>query len=180
MKNAQYLYTLLAFSLPTGVTACDRERQLPAVEAPSHLYARALRTAAIGCYRLDPYGVTDARWRQQLMRHLGVFRLGKDSVFAPEPGRREVTGIPRTANDSLRGVVFRWVADSLTDSIDVGGGDGFTGFAIIVAPNATGWSGRAEYWEDVGPPFEHDLGLVRVASIPCAETSYVAPPAHGR
>lgn len=161
---------LIVFTAICLALGCQRYDPSSAVESP-HLFARTLRRAAVGCYRLDPYGVTDLQEKQELMRYFATFRLSEGPSALGNPAMRDVTGMHQPTADPVTGVVVAWMADSLSDSITVDAGDGFSGFGVHVAPDLHGWSGHAYTWGDVGPPFEHELGPARIIPMGCAESA---------
>ena len=159
-----------------GVLSCGRERD---VRRPSGdvIAARGVRTAALGCYRLDASLLSDTARRQWVLAHLGTFRLRADSLIARRPELRRVSGLPKAARvppDTLFGV---WSADSLSDSIRVSATDGFQGISLVVAPANTEWRGRVASFTDFGPERVHEFGQVRVQRMSCADTAALNPPA---
>lgn len=161
-------HTLLLFLI--GVLSCTSEQELPRGSREVAI-ARGIRTAALGCYRLDASTLTDTAHRQWVLAHLGTFRLRADSVMARPPDWRRVSGMPKVGRmiaDTLIGV---WVADSLTDSIRVTASDGFQGVSLVLAPANAEWHGRVVSFTDFGPQRVHHFGHIRARPMSCADTA---------
>ena len=109
-----------------------------------------------GCYALATGHDTAALGRARL------FRLDADPVSATHRDLHPATSLV----DSTRERVSLWSADSLSDTVRVSIGDGFTGVTAIVVASPTGLRGRAIGYGDAGPS-ESVLGEVEYARRPC-------------
>jgi hypothetical protein len=72
--------------------------------------------------------------------------------------------------DSVGERMTFWSADSLTDTVRVSVGDGFTGVVISGVRTDSGLRGRATGFSDRGPT-EYDLGPVEYSTRPCDNRS---------
>ena len=168
------LDTLLLFLV--GVLSCTSEQEVPR-SSREVATARGIRTAALGCYRLDASMLTDTARRQWVLAHLGTFRLRADSFMARRPEWRRVSGLPKVARVIADTLIGMWVADSLTDSIRVSASDGFQGVSLVLAPANAEWQGRVLSLTDFGPQRVHHFGQVRALPMSCADTAAPNAPA---
>jgi hypothetical protein len=119
-----------------------------------------VRADVIGCYALRR-----SRDSTSLLR-AAAFRL--DSIPVVPPYRKLHPAW--SLRDSVRERMTFWSADSLTDTIRVSVGDGFTGVVISGVRTDSGLQGRATGFSDRGPT-EYDLGPVEYSTRPCDNRS---------
>lgn len=146
-------------------------------EHPSRAHLAQRVAAAAGCYELE-----------SLVSHrpeggpLGRYRLLAESVGVQMPRLRRLELL--TTGDSFddRFQAFRlWRMDSLSDTIHVQAGDGFTAQFFRGVPTAGGdWSGVAGTAGDAGPPFEHGVHPARSRRIECPRVGIFKPPPNDR
>ena len=135
--------------------------------------ARALRRAALGCYRLQLGSDVDSLGRAAVARYFTTFQLDSAVVQPAAAARRVIHAMP--ADEPAYGATSEWRTDSLTDSITVVRGDGFTAIGMRLAPAGQDWAGRVVSQTDAGPPFIFDRGSVRVSPVACADLGSRAP-----
>jgi hypothetical protein len=137
----------------------------------------ALSASAVGCYRLLPVGP----WADSSFSYFGSsfasFHLGRVAV----PKRKSLyrlDGLPKSPFDSML-IIRLWEADSLSDTVFVFSGDGFssTRLAMTKDPQRVGWDARVSVFGDVGPDFEHPQGRARAVPIACSDTGRSVAPA---
>jgi hypothetical protein len=140
---------LAAFAL--FMVACRQHE--PAPESRARV---GIRADVIGCYAL-----LHSRDSTTLRRAAG-FRLDSIPVVPPYRELHPAWSL----RDSVAERMSFWSADSLSDTVRVSIGDGFTGVVISGVRTASGLRGRATGFSDRGPT-EYELGLVEYSAHPC-------------
>ena len=95
-----------------------------------------------------------------------MFRLDGSPVSATHPELHPATNLTDSATERLS----LWIADSLTDTVRVSLGDGFSGVTAVVIPSPTGLRGRAVGFSDIRPS-QFPLGKVAYTKQPCVPDS---------
>lgn len=117
-----------------------------------------LPAGVMGCYTL-----LRSHESASLGRTLS-FRLDSLPALSKHPGLHPA----RSLRANAREFMSFWSADSLTDTIGVSIGDGFTGVLISAVPSHGRLRGRARAFSDYGPT-ELELGDVEYVSRPCSD-----------
>jgi hypothetical protein len=121
------------------------------------LARRGAPPAVAGCYTLATGHDTVAFARAR------AFRLELRPASAKHPDLHPATSLV----DSTRERLSLWSADSLSDTVRVSIGDGFTGVTAVVMPSRDGLRGHAISYGDMGPSASR-LGEIAYERRPCS------------
>ena len=158
--------------LVCGVVLAACRRDDASVARPAG-YARTLRTDALGCFNLHLGSDVDSAGRAGLRRYFARFRLDSAAVPPKTAARRVFHAMPE--DEPAYVATSAWYTDSLSDTITVFRGDGFTSIGMRLAPQGRDWVGHGFSSTDVGPPFSFDLGSVRALRAACVDLGIGAP-----
>jgi len=147
----------LAFVVPlASMLACQGQPR-------SSMTIAARRLAAAGCYTLQQL---DSSTRG--VDRLASFRLLTNPVSSQRtsPYRVELLVHDGTSVERL-GVITIWSLDSLTDTVRVQLGDGFTGQFFAGVPHGPDLVGLSGAFGDAGPPFTFNVRPTRARHTTC-------------
>jgi hypothetical protein len=138
----------------------------PALSDAKPRWRHGLREGAVGCYLVRAEADVAAGTDSLLYARLERFGLlsDMDSLYAPT---RRVRLFSRRQLTVLDTGFVGWTADSLTDTIRVHAGDGFTAIGVAFPVGRDSVRGLATGHGDTGPPFSWSLGHVWVKREPC-------------
>ena len=147
---------------------------------PPVLVRESLRMDVLGCFML-----LKARGQRADSAFIGAPQAVRLDSARGDTGSTGAAAAWRNAYalDSLGRVVARshvphsWVADSLTDTIRISflGSLGGVAFEFAMPPGVRDTvHGRATFYGDAGPPFEHPLGPARAVRVTCTAPDSVA------
>jgi hypothetical protein len=154
---------LLLGMLLTTASCTDTRETLSGAE----LIARAP-----GCYRLVRAGNWPGSSFADIEERFATFRLSSASLSPKHPELHPVDGMRPLASDSLSWRLRIWSVNETADTVRVNISHGFggVGLAMTSRRDSTEWQARVLVFGDVGPPFEHYLGMGRVLPIACSDT----------
>ena len=116
-------------------------------------------TGSGGCYEVAS---SEERAKSNLVRARS-FRLDTARVSLQHPELRRVITPP---GESSATSLSLWSADSLSDTLRISIGDGFTGVTLATVLKGATLAGEVTAWGD-GGPWNENLGRVRLTKIPC-------------